>query len=53
VREFQVVSSGWSVDAGRNMWRLPASATLDLRLLKYFNIQPHGKLDFVIECFTC
>ena len=37
---------------GRNWWRLPASATLDLRLLKYFNIKPHGKLDLVIEAFN-
>ena len=37
---------------GRNSWRLPASATLDLRLLKYFNIKPHGKLDLVIEAFN-
>ena len=27
-------------------------ATLDLRLLSYFNIKPHGKLDLVIEAFN-
>ena len=37
---------------GRNWSRLPASATLDLRILKYFNIKPHGKLDLVIEAFN-
>ncbi len=37
---------------GRNSWRLPTSATLDLRILKYFNIKPHGKLDLVIEAFN-
>ena len=37
---------------GRNSWRLPASATFDVRVLKYFNIQPHGKLDLVIEAFN-
>jgi hypothetical protein len=36
----------------RNSWRLPASATLDLRILKFFNIKPHGKLDLVIEAFN-
>jgi hypothetical protein len=36
----------------RNSWRLPGSATLDVRLLKFFNIKPHGKLDFVVEAFN-
>ena len=36
----------------RNAGRLPASATLDLRLLKYFEIKPHGKLDLVVEAFN-
>lgn len=36
----------------RNSWRLPTSATLDVRILKYFNIKPHGKLDFVVEAFN-
>jgi hypothetical protein len=36
----------------RNSWRLPASTMLDLRILKYFNIKPHGKLDLVIEAFN-
>jgi hypothetical protein len=36
----------------RNAARLPSSATLDLRLLRYFNIKPHGKLDLVIEAFN-
>jgi hypothetical protein len=37
---------------GRNSWRLPSSATLDIRILKYFNIKPHGKLDLVVEAFN-
>ena len=36
----------------RNSLRLPASATLDLRLLKFFKIRPHGKLDLVVEAFN-
>jgi hypothetical protein len=36
----------------RNSWRLPAAATLDVRLLKFFNIKPHGKLDLVVEAFN-
>jgi len=36
----------------RNAARLPSSATLDLRLLKYFNVKPHGKLDVVVEAFN-
>jgi len=40
------------LNIGRNSWRLPSSATLDIRLLKYFNIKPHGKLDLVVEAFN-
>jgi hypothetical protein len=36
----------------RNALRLPASATLDVRILKYFDIKPHGKLDLVVEAFN-
>jgi hypothetical protein len=36
----------------RNSLRLPASATVDLRVLKVFHVQPHGKLDIVIEVFN-
>lgn len=36
----------------RNSLRLPASATVDLRVLKFFHVQPHGKLDIVIEVFN-
>ena len=36
----------------RNTERLPSSATLDLRILKYFVIKPHGKLDVVVEAFN-
>lgn len=36
----------------RNTRRLPASVTLDLRILKYFPIRPHGKLDVVVEAFN-
>ena len=37
---------------GRNSMRLPATATLNVRLLKYFSIAPHSKLDLVIEAFN-
>lgn len=40
------------ISVGRNSWRLPASATLDVRILKYFNVKPHGKLDLVVEAFN-
>ena len=40
------------LNVARNSWRLPAIATLDLRILKYFNIKPHGKLDVVVEAFN-
>ena len=36
----------------RNSLRLPASAVLDLRVLKSFNSKPHGKLDLVAEAFN-
>ena len=36
----------------RNAARLTSTATLDLRILKYFNIKPHGKLDLVVEAFN-
>src|SRR5262249_45100670 len=36
----------------RNAARLPASATLDLRMIKFFNVKPHGKLDVVVEAFN-
>jgi hypothetical protein len=26
--------------------------TLDVRLLKFFNIKPHGELDLVVEAFN-
>jgi len=38
--------------ATRNGLRLPTSVTLDLRVLKSFTIQPHGKLDLVAEAFN-
>src|SRR5262249_8195210 len=38
--------------AARNSLRLPTSATVDLRVLKFFNVKPHGKLDVGIEAFT-
>lgn len=37
---------------GRNSLLLPLSATLDVRLLKFFNVKPHGKLDLVLEAFN-
>jgi hypothetical protein len=36
----------------RNVQRLPASTTVDIRVLKYFDIKPHGKLDLVVEAFN-
>ncbi len=36
----------------RNSLTLPSSATVDLRLLKFLNVPPHGKLDFVAEAFN-
>ena len=36
----------------RNSLRLPTSAELDLRVLKSFNVKPHGKLDLVAEAFN-
>jgi len=36
----------------RNAGRLPSTATVDLRILKYFNIKPRGKLDLVVESFN-
>jgi hypothetical protein len=36
----------------RNSLRLPRSATVDLRVLKFFSIKPHGKLDLVVEAFN-
>jgi outer membrane receptor protein involved in Fe transport len=40
------------VGSARNSLRLPSSATLDLRVLKFFNVKPHGKLDIVVEAFN-
>ena len=45
-------STSGPLNVGRNSSRLPPSATLDLRILKYFNIKPHGKLDLVVETFN-
>src|SRR5262249_23701893 len=36
----------------RNALRLPASAAVDLRVLKSVDIHPHGKLDLVVEAFN-
>ena len=36
----------------RNAARLPSSATVDVRVLKYFDIKPHGKIDLVVEAFN-
>src|ERR1700685_4739122 len=37
---------------GRNSLRTSTQAQLDLRLLKFFNVGEHGKLDFVAESFN-
>lgn len=36
----------------RNSLRLPATASLNLRVLKYVPVRPHGRLDFVIQAFN-
>jgi hypothetical protein len=36
----------------RNSLRTPASASLDLRVLKYIPVGPHGRLDLVVEAFN-
>ncbi|HWN99519.1 MAG TPA: TonB-dependent receptor, partial [Blastocatellia bacterium] len=37
---------------GRNTLKTPSLATVDLRVLKYFHLGEHGKLDFVVEAFN-
>jgi hypothetical protein len=37
---------------GRNSLRTGTQAQLDLRVLKFFKIGEHGKLDFVVESFN-
>ena len=37
---------------GRNSERLPPSATVNLRLLKYFVVTPGARLDVVVEAFN-
>jgi hypothetical protein len=36
----------------RNSIMSASTANLDVRLLKFFNVKPHGKLDFVVEAFN-
>ena len=36
----------------RNALRTPNQVQLDLRILKYFRVGEHGKLDLVAECFN-
>jgi hypothetical protein len=40
------------VGFARNSLRLPASTTVDVRLLKSVAVKPHGKLDLVVEGFN-
>ena len=40
--------AGWT----RNALRPPSSATVDLRVLKFFPLTAHGKLDLVVEAFN-
>jgi hypothetical protein len=49
-RAFPLVSR--PLGYGRNSFRTPAKANLDLRVLKYIDVKPHGKLDFVVEFFN-
>ncbi len=44
--------TGRPLGLARNSVRLPASATLDLRVLRFFPVKPHGKLDLVVEAFN-
>jgi hypothetical protein len=37
---------------GRNSFSTPAQVQFDLRVLKFFKIGEHGKLDFVAESFN-
>ena len=37
---------------GRNSLRTGTQAQLDLRVLKFFKVGEHGKLDFVVESFN-
>ena len=37
---------------GRNSLRTGTQAELDLRVLKFFKVGEHGKLDFVVESFN-
>ncbi len=37
---------------GRNSLSTPATAVLDLRVLKFFNVGEHGKFDIVAEGFN-
>ena len=37
---------------GRNSLRAPATANLDLRVLKFIRVPPHGRLDLVVEVFN-
>jgi hypothetical protein len=36
----------------RNSLRLPTTTTLNVRVLKYFPLERHAKLDLVIEAFN-
>jgi hypothetical protein len=36
----------------RNSLPLSRYVNLDVRLVKYFNVKPHGRLDFVVEMFN-
>jgi hypothetical protein len=47
---FQLVAR--PLGRGRNSITTGSTANLDLRLLKFFNVKPHGKLDFVVEVFN-
>jgi hypothetical protein len=38
--------------AGRNSQRLPASAAVNLRLLKFFPLHRGGRVDVVVEAFN-
>jgi len=36
----------------RNSLRTPASASVDVRIVKFFPLAPHGRLDLVVEAFN-
>lgn len=51
-RNHAVPFSSRPLGLGRNSLRTPAQVQVDLRILKFFKVGEHGKLDFVAESFN-